>query len=66
MRNFCRKLLGYALGRSVEVSDEQLLAEVLQALERADFRFSAAVATIVQSRQFLSQQGRDVESPDQP
>ena len=30
LKNFCRKLLGYALGRSVEVSDELLLAEMLQ------------------------------------
>lgn len=66
LRNFCRKLLGYALGRSVEVSDEELLAEVMQSLERADFRFSAAVATIVQSPQFLNQRGRDAGSPDQP
>ena len=66
LRNFCRKLLGYALGRSVEVSDEGLLDEVLQSLERADFRFSAAVATIVQSSQFLNQRGRDAGSPDQP
>ena len=66
LRNFCRKLLGYALGRSVEVSDEGLLDEVLQSLERADFRFSAAVATIVQSPQFLNQRGRDAGSPDQP
>ena len=66
LRNFSRKLLGYALGRSVEVSDEGLLAEVLQSLERADFRFSAAVATIVQSSQFLNQRGRDAGSPDQP
>ena len=66
LRNFCRKLLGYALGRSVEVSDEGLLDEVLQSLERADFRFSAAVATIVQSTQFLNQRGRDAGSPDQP
>ncbi len=66
LRNFCRKLLGYALGRSVEVSDEGLLDEVQQSLERADFRFSAAVATIVQSPQFLNQRGRDAGSPDQP
>ena len=66
LRNFCRKLLGYALGRSVEVSDERLLDEVLQSLERADFRFSAAVATIVRSPQFLRQRGRDAGSPDQP
>ena len=66
LRNFCRKLLGYALGRSVEVSDEGLLDEVLQSLESADFRFSAAVATIVQSTQFLNQRGRDAGSPEQP
>ncbi len=66
LRNFCRKLLGYALGRSVEVSDERLLDEVLKSLERADFRFSAAVATIAQSSQFLNQRGRDAGSPDQP
>lgn len=66
LRNFCRKLLGYALGRSVEVSDERLLDEVLQTLESADFRFSAAVATIVRSPQFLKQRGRDAGSPDQP
>ena len=66
LANFCRKLLGYALGRSVEVSDEKLLAEVLQALERADFRFSAAVATIVRSPQFLHQRGRDAGSPQHP
>ena len=66
LRNFCRKLLGYALGRSVEVSDERLLDEVLKSLERADFRFSAAVATIVRSQQFLNQRGRDAGSPDEP
>lgn len=66
LRNFCRKLLGYALGRSVEVSDERLLDEMLQTLESADFRFSAAVATIVRSPQFLKQRGRDAGSPDQP
>lgn len=66
LRNFCRKLLGYALGRSVELSDERLLDEVLKSLERADFRFSAAVATIVRSQQFLNQRGRDAGSPDQP
>lgn len=66
LRNFSRKLLGYALGRSVEVSDEKLLAEVAQSLESAGFRFSAAVATIVQSSQFLNQRGRDAGSPDPP
>ena len=28
LRQFCRKLLGYALGRAVQLSDEPLLAEM--------------------------------------
>ena len=28
LRQFCRKLLGFALGRSVQLSDEPLLAEM--------------------------------------
>ena len=32
VRNFCRKLLGYALGREVQLSDEPLLDEMLKNL----------------------------------
>ncbi len=31
VRNFCRKLLGYALGRAVQLSDEPLIDEMLRA-----------------------------------
>ena len=31
LRNFCRKLLGYALGRAVQLSDEPLIDEMLAA-----------------------------------
>jgi hypothetical protein len=51
-KQFCRKLLGYALGRTVELSDEQLLVEMQTQLEQNEFRFSAAVLPIVKSRQF--------------
>ena len=62
LNNFCRKLLGYALGRSVELSDESLLAQMRQDLdEQQGFRFSAAVASIVKSQQFRYQRGRDEE-----
>ncbi len=58
---FCRKLLGYALGRAVQLSDEPLLAEMAENLREKDWRFSAAVETIVRSRQFREIRGR--ESP---
>lgn len=52
MRQFCRKLLGYALGREVLLSDEPLLDQMLQQLEQRDWQFSVAVETIVRSPQF--------------
>ena len=58
VRQFCRKLLGYALGRATQLSDEPLLTEMRQQLRKNDFRFSAAVVTIVQSRQFRQIRGR--------
>ncbi|MBM3459459.1 MAG: DUF1585 domain-containing protein, partial [Armatimonadetes bacterium] len=57
-----RKLLGYALGRGVQLSDEPLLAEMQRSLARANFRFSTAVHTITRSRQFREIRGRK-ESP---
>ena len=60
LSNFCRKLLGYALGRAVEVSDEALLLEMHRELEKNDYRFSSAVITIVSSKQFQCHRGRDV------
>jgi hypothetical protein len=57
-RNLCRKLLGYALGRSVLLSDEPLVQEMEKKL-RADGRFSVLFETIVTSPQFLRQRGRD-------
>jgi hypothetical protein len=59
LRQFCRKLLGYALGRAVQLSDTPLLADMRQALEKNNFRFSAAVETIVCSRQFRAIRGHD-------
>ncbi len=59
LRQFCRKLLGYALGRSVRLSDEPLLKEMQQRLEKHEYRFSIAVDTIVRSRQFREIRGKD-------
>lgn len=52
LRNFCRKLLGYALGRSVTLSDEPLIDQMLHDLKKDDYRSSAAVMAIVRSKQF--------------
>jgi hypothetical protein len=52
VRQFCRKLLGYGLGRGVQLSDEPLLDEMLERLATNDYRFSVAVEIIVMSDQF--------------
>jgi hypothetical protein len=59
VRLFCRKLLGYALGRAVTLSDQTLLDEMVAELNKNDGRLSAAVLTIVRSPQFRSIRGRD-------
>ena len=58
LRQFCRKLLGYALGRAVQLSDEPLLDEMLAQLAENDYRFSVAVDTIVRSEPFRNIRGR--------
>ena len=55
---FYRKLLGYALGREVQLSDQPLLTEIQQRLAKNDYRFSVAVEMIVQSRQFRHIRGK--------
>ena len=64
-RNLCRKFLGYALGRSVVLSDEPLLQEMQKKL-RAERRFSALFETVVLSPQFRRQRGRDYVAATPP
>ncbi len=52
VKQFCRKLLGYALGRSVQLSDQTLLDQMQHDLSRNDYRISIAIDAIVRSRQF--------------
>ncbi|HWE36728.1 MAG TPA: DUF1592 domain-containing protein [Isosphaeraceae bacterium] len=59
LRQFCRKLLGYSLGRAVQLSDEPLLDELKTKLEANDYRFSVAIETIVLSRQFREIRGKE-------
>jgi len=51
-RQFCRKLLGYALGRSVQLSDKPLLDAMLVRLGNEEHRVGVVVEMIVRSPQF--------------
>jgi hypothetical protein len=52
-------LLGYALGRATQLSDEPQLIEMQEQLKAKDYRFTAALETIVRSRQFREIRGRE-------
>ena len=62
-RHFLRKLLGFALGRGVQLSDEPLLDEIQARLAAADHRAGVAIEAIVLSPQFRQIRGRDEAVP---
>src|SRR5206468_6227953 len=64
LAQFGRKLLGYALGRAVILSDRPTLAELQRHLAAQDFRFSAAVETVVNSPQFRDIRGKAMMTED--
>jgi Protein of unknown function (DUF1588)/Protein of unknown function (DUF1585) len=64
VRQFCKKLLGFALGRSVELADEMLLAEMQSTLKANDYRIHSAIELIVRSRQFREIRGRETAYTD--
>jgi hypothetical protein len=57
--NLSRKLLAYALGRSLMLSDELLIRQTGDKLERDGYRLETLVQSIVTSPQFLNKRGRD-------
>ncbi len=59
VRLFCRRLLGYALGRAVALSDQPLLDQMLADIKKNEDSTDAAVLTIVKSRQFQMIRGRE-------
>lgn len=61
LTQFCRKLLGYALGRGIQLSDEVLLEEMKENMKKHNYRFSSAVETIVRSLPFREIRGRDFQ-----
>ncbi len=60
VRQICRKLLGYSLGRAVQLSDDPLLEEMQQQLTASGYKIQVAVNAIVSSRQFREIRGADV------
>lgn len=58
-RTLGRKLLGYALGRSLQLSDQVLLDEMARTLQNNDDRWGPLLEAIVVSAPFRQQRGRD-------
>jgi hypothetical protein len=63
MLQFCRKLLGYAVGRAVLPTDLPLVESLRDRVLEEDAGISVAVLGIVQSRQFLNRRGRTTDEP---
>lgn len=60
LRQFCRKLLGYSLGREVMLSDSPLINDMRDQLQKHDYHITAALETIVRSKQFREIRGREM------
>lgn len=54
VENFCRKLLAYGLGRSLQLSDEVAVEQMQNRMPSAEYRFGTLVESIVTSKAFLN------------
>ena len=64
VQQFCRKLLGYSLGRAVMLSDKPLITEMQTQLRKQKYHFTAALETIVRSKQFREIRGKEMVSQE--
>jgi hypothetical protein len=64
--NLCRKLAAYALGRTLLMSDDTLIAEMKRELASNQHRFTALVETIVTSPQFRMKRALPNQPPRSP
>jgi hypothetical protein len=62
LRQFSRKLLGYALGRAVQLSDKPLLDAMVARLKGGEGRVGGALELIMLSPQFREVRGRDFKT----
>ncbi|MFN9266703.1 MAG: DUF1592 domain-containing protein, partial [Acidobacteriota bacterium] len=58
VRQFNRKLLGYALARGLQLSDEPLLDQMQARLAANGYSVETAIASIIESKQFRQIRGR--------
>jgi hypothetical protein len=63
-RQFCKKLLGYSLGRAVQLSDYKLLKEMQELIKTNDGHIGPVIDKIVQSSQFRNIRGKDASNED--
>jgi hypothetical protein len=59
VKQFNRKLLGFALGRSVQLSDEPILGAIYQQQQKNDYNLSETIVSIVLSPPFRQIRGRE-------
>ncbi|HUQ91045.1 MAG TPA: DUF1592 domain-containing protein [Bryobacteraceae bacterium] len=64
VRGFISKLLAYALGRSLALSDDVLIQEIGGKLAGKRCCFETVIESIVTSRQFLNKRGREQVTAD--
>ena len=57
--NLSRKLLAYALNRSLQLSDEAIVDRMVAAMPAQEYRFDSLVEAIVTSPQFLNKRNPD-------
>ena len=66
IENLCRKMLSYALGRQLMLSDSSTIATMQEQLRANQYRFSAVIETIVLSPQFRNHRGRQETTQTSP
>ena len=57
--NLCRKLLAYALSRSLLLSDDRTIQNMRARLAADGYRFDSLIEQVVTSPQFLNKRGKD-------
>lgn len=65
LQTFCRRLLGFALGRSLRLSDMTLVGQMKESLKQNDYRFSAALKVLLDSPQFRQQRSMEATKPEE-
>lgn len=54
LRNLCRKMLGYALGRPLEYYDEPVITELVAKLRKDDLKMRSLLLAVIESPPFLN------------